>query len=299
MRGVRVFLILFALSLALLPAAASAGGKTHHNDRDRHHPGPTYTDRDKPSPFQSFFDNENREERERRQAEKREALARWLHEVHCRTLKRHWPAKFERMCAVEDPGETNNPPSEPTDPPDTDPPADPPPPDPPPPPSPTGMANFATVGAVAFTRSTNLGAERGLSSGPGDTNPAQDDFVWSDGSFAIELERLTGGMTMFTVGNSVQIKTIAATCGTWDTLQIAILDGPPGATAELRNVTLDGAMLPDLVDNGDGVAESEFWTFSGLDLNGAFALSANLVISGWAAQTVTPASVEITLGCGA
>jgi hypothetical protein len=106
-------------------------------------------------------------------------------------------------------------------------------------------------------------------------------------------------MSMFTIGGSTFIKTIPATCGIWDTLQVAIMDGPPGTTAELQNVTLNMAPLGNLADNGDGVPESEFWTFGGLDLGGGFTLAGMLVVSGWATETVTPASVEFTIGCGA
>ena len=301
MRGIRLLLILFALSLALVPVAASAHGKSGQNDRNKNqHHGPVFQDGDTRGPFGGFFDRDrhDREERARQAAERHEAIARKLQELRCRVLERHWPEKFERICAGEEPGETNNPPgSEPPDPPETDPPPGDPPPTDPPPPTPTGKANFASIAMVATLRSVSDQIERQFTSGPGDAVPAGMEYGWPGGTFPMSIERV-GDISMFTVGGTTFIKTIPATC-TWDTLQAAILDGPAGATTELRGVTLNGSALGDLVDNADGVPESDYWTFGGLNLDAGFTLTAQLSVTGWDASSTTPASVEFTVGCGA
>jgi hypothetical protein len=298
MHGSRISLIAFVIVLALMPAMASAGGKSHANERNKGHHGPVFQP---PAGGQTFGGSafKDKEERERQKAERREALERFLHELHCRVLKKHWPAKWERVCGAGEQTETPPPDPGPTTPPD-EPPSDPPPDDPPPPPpTPTGMANFAAVGAVAFAHSANAGDEVGVGGGSADPMPAGSAFAWSDDSFAVSFSRLAGTFMEFRVGNVSNLKQVAATCGTWDTLQVAIHDGPAGATAELRNVMLNGTPLGDLVDNGDAVAENEFWTFSGLSLDAGFTLTASLVVTGWAAESATPARVEFTVGCGA
>jgi hypothetical protein len=287
MHGSRILVMAFVIVLALMPAVTSAGGKSHANERNKGHHGPVFQPPDSGPAF-GGWPVKDKEERERQKAERREALERFLQELRCRVLKQHWPARFEQVCG-ETPGETPAPDPGPTDPPD-DPPTDPPPNDPPPPPAPTGMANFAAIGAVAFAHSANPGDEVGLGSGPADPMPADSPFAWTDGAFAVSFSRFAGTFMEFRTGNVSNVKQVAANCA-WDTLQVAIHDGPGGATAELRNVVLNGALLGDLVDNGDGVPESEFWTFSGLTLDAGFTLTANLVVTGWATETAATARV--------
>jgi hypothetical protein len=90
---------------------------------------------------------------------------------------------------------------------------------------------------------------------------------------------------------------VPATCGTLDTLQVAVTSGGGASSAEFRNVTVDGAAVGDLLDNADGVAENHFWTFEGEFADGV-TVTGQLVVAGWDQEESPRPRIEVAVGCG-
>ncbi|MCA9853994.1 MAG: hypothetical protein KC482_10425, partial [Dehalococcoidia bacterium] len=61
-------------------------------------------------------------------------------------------------------------------------------------------------------------------------------------------------------------------------------------------VTIDGVAAGDLLDNGDGVAANDFWTFAG-DYADGVSVTGQLVISGWSNEESPRPRLEVTVGC--
>lgn len=221
-----------------------------------------------------------------------------LHDLICDILATHAPRAYDVVCA--DAGDSDATPT-PT-PEDTPTPAPEPTATPTPEPTPSGMANFLGDAMMVHFASVSPGTEWGIQIVPFDTSPGGGEYAWPDGTYRVSLSRSSSGSTILSwsgPGPGVfGMKTVAATCGAWDTMQIAILDGSNGVSGTLQNVVLDGASLGTLADNGDAFPDNDYWTFNG-SFAGGFSMTFDLVVSGWGATLATPARIEITTGCGA
>lgn len=234
--------------------------------------------------------------RKSRAAEIREIMLRF----RCLIYERHVPWLYERFCASNAPTPTAVPTYTPTPAPTFTPTPEPTP-TPIPPSTPTGMADFSGESLRLFFYGVGTGPEFGFDIVPSVLPQGGSEYAWVDGTYDVSFSRSATGTTMLSFTgpgpSQFSMKTLGATCGAWDTVEFAIIHGGEGTRSELRNVLLDGESLGDLVDNGDGVDANEYWTFSGdfSDLS----LSADLVVSGWGAESTPRPQVEVTFGCGA
>ncbi len=234
----------------------------------------------------------------------RDFWARWQ-ALRCMWLSKFAPRLYEWVCEPATPGDVPAPTATPvpmdTPTPTPEPTFTPTPVPPTPIPTPTGIASFSGTTLVWAFAGVGSGNEWGFDTNPASGILAGGDSLWPDGTYNLSLSHSAGGSTVLNLSgvgpSKFSSRSVQPTCGNWDTIQIAIVDGAPGTTTEFRNVSIDGVSVGDLIDNGDGVPENDYWTFHG-DYTGDVSVTGQFAVSGWGVAGTPRPRLEVTVGCG-
>ncbi|MEZ4494203.1 MAG: hypothetical protein R3C29_12910 [Dehalococcoidia bacterium] len=234
---------------------------------------------------------------------------RWWQNWRCQVYARHAPRYYDRFCGgnndapsptatpvpTSTPIPTDTPTPVPTLTPTPEPTAT-----PTPTPVPMGQAAFTGERLVFFLQGPGASSEFGFDMSPGGGAAVGGEYAWTDGVYNVTFSRNATGFTFISYSGAgpsqFASRSTTAVCGAWDTLQVAMIAGGGEATMEFRDVTIDGVAAGDLLDNGDGVAANDFWTFAG-DYADGVSVTGQLVISGWSNEESPRPRLEVTVGC--
>ncbi len=227
---------------------------------------------------------------------------RWRN-LRCYWLAIHAPRLYAWLCASPPPGDNHDPVPKDTPTPTPEPTFTPTPipPTPTPIPTPTGIASFAGTTLTWYFAGADLGNEWGFDTNPPSGIQTGGDSLWPDGAYNLSLSHSATGSTVLNLSgvgpSKFASRNVQATCGEWDTIQVAIVAGAPGSTTEFRNVSIGGVGVGDLIDNGDGVPGNHYWTFHG-DYAGDIIVTGQFAVSGWGQAGAPRPRLEVTVGCG-
>lgn len=125
---------------------------------------------------------------------------------------------------------------------------------------------------------------------------------WQDGTYQVTFSYAAGdNKIVFTIddgaGDSKTVEydfdlLLAPGCPVagWNTMDINVVDRLTNGELAFNNVVLDGFPLGNFDDEG-----WKNWTVSGYDFSGGFALSGDLVVSGWTGSETN--KLQIMVGC--